>query len=187
MNKDRSPSATPTARTTPLPDPSSPARRVVRSPLNPLGGSPKLLKSLLTSSPPKNAPPSYAVQAQNDGQMEPSEVLKPLSMIGADLAISLPDIQGAEERMDSTFRTRSRSRSSSRARPAEQQALKPQEMSESKLATSWWGPDLHVPRPWQNEPRRHKTIPPEHAEVLEETRKVCDISLKSGVVELEGG
>lgn len=98
-------------------------------------------------------------------------MLSPLAMdmVDADAVITLPDIRGeneGEEKMASTFRERSRppSRASD-----DHQITQKAEMSDSKLASSWWGPEKHVPRPWYS---KQRTMPKEHEVAHEETRKV---------------
>ena len=179
MSAHRSPSATPTPRSAPLPDPTSssphlaPASpRRARSPLRPFG-SPKIFESLLLSSPRKKSPESLPEHHDSlpDPVESPSEGLSPLTMaaFGTDVAISLPDIRReyeGEGEMSSTFRERSRppSRASE-----DHQITQESVMSDSKLASSWWSPEKHMPRPWH---AKQRTMPKENEVAHEETRKV---------------
>ncbi|KAF9481061.1 hypothetical protein BDN70DRAFT_876798 [Pholiota conissans] len=180
MSSPRSPSATPVARTTPLPESSSSSSDSksaprVSSPLNANASntSPARSAIFLPKTSPTHSPPSRG----RGGPLPPNspppdqatfiEPLQQLSMTvtNVDASISLPDLE--DDSKLSTFRDRSRS-------PPQWSSGDREEMSlaDSKLASSWWA-EKHVSIPWRAESkaRRQKTLPEEHAIALEETRK----------------
>ena len=74
------------------------------------------------------------------------------------------------ESIKSTFRERSRSPARGSSDLGGLEAVEP---DESQMASSWWA-EKHVARPWQDIPKRKRTVPPEHREALDSTRKVTD-------------
>ena len=179
MSTRRSPSATPTPRSAPLTDstsssPLAPASlRRPRSPLRPLGSSPRIFESLLLSSP-RNLSPGFLPEHHDsppDRAESTSERLSPLMMaaVSADTAISMPDIRREyedEEEMGSTFQERSRPLSrASNNHQITQDSRQESAISQSRLASS--SAERHMPRSWYSREQAE-----ENQVAREETRKV---------------
>ncbi|KDR78069.1 hypothetical protein GALMADRAFT_245050, partial [Galerina marginata CBS 339.88] len=166
----RSPSATPINRTVALPDSSEGSSPRVSSPLN--GGTTPKKTTVALPSPEESVSPvgvGKRVHSSSDSLDGP---LRPLSMTltsaqGDSSSISLPELYN--DKLSSTFRERSRSPTGRDSK--DQAAGLPAEAASSKLSSSWWGEAPHVARPWQDGPKRKKTVPPDQALALEETRK----------------
>jgi len=86
------------------------------------------------------------------------------------VSISLPELDVWDGEIKSTFRDRSKSPSRS-GRSEDHSTLG---VAPGGLASSWWG-EKQVARSWQDEPKRKKTLPADHAVALEDTRKVSSL------------
>ena len=171
-----SPNATPIARTSSLPESSPYSRSApqVSSPLNPSSTptgatTPLPLSNQLFRPPPHGPGRVHSSSDPGDDSLGPS--MSFTSAFGEASSRSLPKDFG--EGLMSTFRDRSRSP----IRGSRDQIVEPLPMQggpSPKLDTAslWYG-DKHVPRPWQDLPKRKKTVPHEQTLALDEVRKVC--------------
>lgn len=183
-----SPNATPIARTSSLPESPGSAPRG-SSPLNPSSTptrsipipSSNQLSNLLAHGPSR----THSSDLGNDS-LGPSMTFT--SAFGETLSRSLPEDFG--EGFRSTFRDRSRSP----VRGSKDQIVEPLLVQGSTspkldLVSSWYG-DKHVPRPWQDLPKRKKTVPHEQTLAFDETRKVCILNatlhFPSRILDLKG-
>jgi len=186
-----SPNATPIAQTSSLPDSSGCAPRV-SSPLNPSSTPTGSRTPLASSSGQLFSPPPHGPGRVHSSSDPGGDSLGPsmtfASAFGGASSSSLPDDFG--EGLKSTFRDRSRS--PARGSRDQRVELPPVQESTSPrldMLSSWYS-DNHVPRPWQDLPKRKKTVPHEQTLALDETRKVClfiaALQFSSTIIDLKG-
>ncbi|KAF9523670.1 hypothetical protein CPB83DRAFT_862451 [Crepidotus variabilis] len=175
MNKEkkRSPSSTPTARPTPLPETSSNAIVKVPSPLNPNSTPTKNTVPLPLSDDPTpptvTFSPSQRVRKISGKSMSNGGTLAPgMSSMGRESSTSsLPKTLEAEG-MRSTFRERSRS--PARTGNSDLTAQGKEEAAIAKMGSSWWA-EKHVSRGWPESPKRKQTTSKEQADAFQSTRE----------------